>query len=397
MPYPIVDGGSYSIYHTALGLISQGADLKVFAINTPKNWVDVNNIPDDYKKKTRFEFSVVDTRLNLLKAFFNLFTSTSYFIGRFVSDQCNSDLKRILSNEEFDIIHLEHIYMCLYLDTIRKYSKAKVILRPQNIEHGIWERVIKNTSNPFKKIFLFIATKRLKKFEITTVKKVDGIIAISPDEAKTLMMDAPGTPVINIPPGFDFTTIPSGDHEQKLWDDPVFYHLGSMDWEPNIQGLRWFIIEVIPCIIQDYPEFNFRIAGKKMPQWFYQQRNRNLIVDGEIENPLIYHQDKNVLIIPLLSGGGIRVKIIEGMALGKTIISTSIGAEGIPYTDGKNILIADTKEDFIRQINKCRNSPELCREIGMNARMLAKEHFDRNILAQAMVAFYFNRNATTWP
>jgi glycosyltransferase involved in cell wall biosynthesis len=388
MPYPLHDGGAFSIYNTALGLISQKAELKLLAINTPKNLVDVNCVPAGFREMTRFESSRVDTRFNPLRAFLNLFSNQSYFVERFFSKQFNTDLIRILTGEEFDIIQLEHIYMCLYLDTIRKYSKAKVMLRPQNVENKVWKRFLARPANPVKKYYLLIAANRLRKFEMEMAEKVDGIIAISGDDAGTFHAYAPETPLVTVPIGFDFSSIPACNTQKQYDNSPVFYHLGSMDWLPNVQGMKWFIQEVIPQIIIEYPGFLFHIAGKRMPDWFFKRQGRNLVVDREVKESFIYQQDKSVMIVPLLSGGGLRAKIIEGMALGKTIISTSIGAEGIPYTDQENILIADTKEDFAIQVMKCRNSANFCRKIGENARKLALENYDCRITGKSMMQFY---------
>jgi glycosyltransferase involved in cell wall biosynthesis len=392
MPFPLFDGGAHSIYHTTLGLIYQKADIKVLALNTPKNRVETNCIPNDFREKTGFEFSVVDTRINPFKAFINLFTDRSYFVERFFSKEFNSHLIKILTEEEYDIVQLEHLYMCLYIDTIRKYSKAKVILRPQNVENKVWKRFLNNKINPVSKTYLRIATNRLIKFEKDMANKVDGIIAISSVDANSFRSYAPKIPLINIPMGFDFNKIRTYDFKKQFNNFPVFYHLGSMDWLPNVQGIKWFIEEVIPFVKEEYPDFIFRIAGKKMPEWFHKRQDKNLIVEGEIRDSLKYHEDKAIMIVPLLSGGGIRIKIIEGMALGKTIISTSIGAEGIPYTDQENILIANTKEDFAIQISKCLHSIEFCREIGRKAQILATKNYDCNKTAKSMIRFYKSLN-----
>lgn len=388
MPFPLHDGGAHSIYHTALGLIYQKADLTILAINTPKSWVDEKDIPADFKEKTRFSVSTVDTRFKLYKAFFNLFTARSYFVERFYSEQFNTRLTDILKNEKFDIIQLEHTYLCLYLKTIRKYSVAGVILRPQNVEHKVWQRILSNKLNPFKKLYLRIATIRLKKFEIAMAANVDGIIAISPEDTDSFSKFAPETPVIFVPAGFNFSPAVEYDYDKQYSTFPVFYSLGSMDWLPNILGIKWFIEEVIPEVIVEYPDFVFRIAGKRMPGWISGLQSPHLIIDGEIEDALKYHEDKSVMIVPLFAGGGIRIKIIEGMALGKTIISTTIGAEGIPYRDGENILISDTRETFVSQIKKCMNSVELCRKISSQARILAAENFNYTCNAEKMIHFY---------
>lgn len=392
IPYPLHDGGAYSLYNNAIGLINVGVDVKVLAINTPRNWIDINEIPDDFKKKARFECSIVNTRINPIKAFVNLLSGRSYFVERFWSESWNSKLIQVLKDEEFDIIQLEHVYICLYVKTIRKYSNAKVILRPQNVENEVWSRLLKGSINPLKKIFLRIATNRLRKFEIQVAQEVDGIIAISGKDAETFRAYAPKTALVIVPIGFDFSKINSYNTNKQFENFPVFYHLGSMDWFPNFQGIKWFIEEVIPYVKNEYPEFVFRIAGKKMPQWFLKQQGNNLIVDREVKESLIYHGNKAVMIVPLLSGSGLRAKIVEGMALGKTIISTAIGAEGIPYTDQENILIANTKEDFAIQIKKCRDSKEFCQKIGRNAQLLAIENYDCNKTAISIMGFYQKLN-----
>jgi glycosyltransferase involved in cell wall biosynthesis len=125
-----------------------------------------------------------------------------------------------------------------------------------------------------------------------------------------------------------------------------------------------------------------------MPEWFYRRQDASLVVDGQVEDSMDYQSDKAILIVPLLSGGGLRVKIIEGMALGKTIISTTVGARGIVYKDGENLLIADSKEAFAVQIGKCFGSKAFCREIGSGAAQLARREYDCTSTARRMVSYF---------
>jgi glycosyltransferase involved in cell wall biosynthesis len=113
-----------------------------------------------------------------------------------------------------------------------------------------------------------------------------------------------------------------------------------------------------------------------------------LIADGEVSDTIQYIRDKHVMVVPLISGGGIRVKIIEAMAAGKAVISTTIGAEGIPYTHGVNILIADTREEFARHVGNCMASRDYCNRIGAEAGRLAREHYDLTSVSRRSDAFY---------
>ena len=130
-------------------------------------------------------------------------------------------------------------------------------------------------------------------------------------------------------------------------DIPELFHIGSMNWLPNIEGIEWFIENVWPLIIEQYPSITFTIAGRNIPNQFYAKNIKNFKVEGEVPDAKQFMLSKDIMIVPLLSGSGIRIKIIEGMALGKTIITTSIGAEGLDINDGVNILIANTPQEFL--------------------------------------------------
>ncbi len=388
MPFPLHDGGAFSIYHSALGLLSKHVNIKILSIDTNRNQQLQDDDFSDFISRSRLESVKVDTRIRPLPACLNLFMNQSYFVKRFYSEAYQSALTRILVTESFDIVQLEHSYMGLYIETIRKYSEARIILRPQNFESQVWRRLMKGKMNLLKKWYIGIATRRLERFEARMTAEVDGIIAISAFDEKSFSKCAPDTPVINVPVGLELSNFRFPPFQEMPDGQLSFYHLGSMDWAPNIEGVRWFVEEVIPYIIKDYPGFRFYIAGKNMPSWLCKRRNLNLIVEGEIDDPVAFHLKHSVMVVPLLSGGGIRVKIIEGMALGKTIITTTIGAEGIPYTNLKNILIADTKQDFAEQIKRCTASPDFCRYVGEQARKLAETYFNCNSNAQKMIQFY---------
>lgn len=388
MPFPMHDGGAYSIYHSSLALLSQGADVKILAINTPKSWVKAETIPAEFREKTKFEFVKVDTRIKAIPAIINLLSSRSYFSERYYSAKYALRLSQLLQEEQYDVIQLEHLYMGVYLNTIRKYSSARVVLRAQNVEHLLWNSIIANEIDPYKTWYLKIANNRLTQFEREIAGKVDGIMAISDQDSKVFREIAPGKPNTSIPAGVDFTKLENSEPEKQYVNYPTFYHLGSMDWIPNQQGIRWFLEDVFPVIKYRFPEFTLHLAGKKMPEWVKEMKLDGVIVDGEVADAKQYQSDKAILIVPLLSGGGIRIKIIEAMAMGKTVISTRVGAEGIPCQDDLNILIADTAEEFLKKVQKCIESEEIGRGIGRYARKLALSFYDDKNLGEKMLAFY---------
>lgn len=388
MPNPPIDGGAQVMHFTTQGLLANGINVKTLAINPTRNLISLDLLSADYIANTRFECVTVDTTIKPLHFFSNLFRSESYFIERFISVDLEAKLKDLLQAESFDIIQLEHLYLCKYINTLKRYSDAKIILRPQNVEYIIWERYIKNVRNPFKKAFLKIATKRLKNYEQTVVADLDGIIALTKEDADLFKSFSNKTPIIIVPMGYDYETIKKYDFNKQFNQKPIIYHLGSMDWMPNIEAVQWFIKFVIPNLEKQQFSGKIIIAGRKMPSWVFEYKSKILDIIDEVNNPLEFQEDKQIMIVPLWSGSGIRAKIIEGLALGKTIISTSIGAQGIDYENGKNILIADTPSCFANQIIKCVNSTELCKTISRNARDLSAQNYHYQKTAKNMICFY---------
>jgi glycosyltransferase involved in cell wall biosynthesis len=190
------------------------------------------------------------------------------------------------------------------------------------------------------------------------------------------------------PSGIDFETT-AADWAQI--DFPSIFHIGSLDWFPNQEGLMWFIGNCWEKLYHMYPGLRFYIAGKKAPGWLIARfRQPNVVFIGEVENAFEFMKSKAIMVVPLLSGSGMRVKIVEGMALGKTVVTTSIGAEGIQVTDGHNILIADHSEDFVRAIEMLIENRQESERIGINAKQFIRENYDNMAITTDLADFYLN-------
>ncbi len=160
---------------------------------------------------------------------------------------------------------------------------------------------------------------------------------------------------------------------------------------PNVQGIEWFLKEIWPGIHTQFPELKFYIAGRNMPEWLKKLGKVGIIAIGEVSNAIDFINSKSIMVVPLLSGSGMRIKIIEGMALGKTIVSTSIGAEGIEYEDNVNILIADQPDEFVKAIIKCVKNPEFASRIGNYAQKFAHKEYSNTSLVNNLVGYYHQK------
>lgn len=384
-PRPAKDGGCIAMNNITEGLLGAGHEVKILTIHTHKHDFEIDQIEQEYLNKTQFESVFVDTRINLVDAFSNLITQDSYNVSRFFSADFDMKLQHVLSVDSFDVVLLESLFMTPYLDTIRRSGESLVVLRSHNLEYVIWERVARGSRNPAKKSYLRLLAKQLKKYELNVFKSVDGIVAISSvDEKKYRQLGYTG-PITTVPFSIDTKTF---KYSPNVKPELSLFHLGSMDWTPNIEGVVWFLNNVWPEVQKEKLNIRLYLAGREMPQEIYDRQDPNVIVVGEVSDAHNFMSQHGIMIVPLLSAGGIRVKIIEGMALGKTIISTTIGAEGIEYKNGQEIFIADQPQEFVQAIKELTQRPELMVSIGKNARKLVYEQFDNSVLTKKLLDFF---------
>ena len=384
-PLPAIDGGCIAMNNITQGLLNAGHEVKIISIVTYKHPYEPEKFPEGYEEKTGFEPVFVDTKVNLVDAFSNLVTSDSYNISRFFSADFDMRLLKVLEKEEFDVIHLESLFMTPYIATCRRKSKAKVIVRSHNLEYMIWERMARVTKNIAKQMYLNHLAKQLKKYEVNVFSQIDGIAAITDEDAEKYRNLGADIPIVTIPFGIDLENYPINIEEAE---HPALFHLGSMDWMPNKEGVEWMLDNVWPSIIAQQPKLKLFLAGRNMSPQLQQLEVENVEIVGEVSSAQEFISSKSIMLVPLLSAGGMRVKIIEGMAMGKAIISTKTGAEGIDYDNLKNIMIANNADEFAFMINKVVKDSSLYKEIGKNARELVERKYDNKLITQNLVNFY---------
>lgn len=386
VPWPPNGGGAIATLNMTRAYYELGHELHLLCLNTRKLYVDPATLPALFSEIASFKAVNINTDVTAPGALLNLlFSRKSYNISRFYSRAFEKELIALLQAKEFDIIQLEGLHIGLYIPVIRRYSKAKIALRAHNLEYLIWERLAETEHNPIKRYYLDILAKRLVNFEIKAVKSVDLIVPMTQVDAETFTEMAPQTALFVSPVGLNLDEYVI-DKSKKEW--PGIFHLGALNWMPNVQAIEWYLKEIWPGLHKQFPKLRFYIAGRDMPAWLSKLEAVGVEAIGEVPSAVAFMNSKSIMVVPLLSGSGMRIKIIEGMALGKTIVSTSIGAEGIAYEDGKNIFIADEPEDFINAIKKCINNPEFASKIGKNARLLAETEFDNLVLVKKLIGFY---------
>ena len=383
-PFPAVDGGAIAMNNVTHGLINKGCTVNVLTVTTQKH--KISTLPKSYIDKTKFQSVFIDTTIKAKDAFFNLFSKKSYNVERFISDDFSKKLTEILKEEEiFDFIIIESLFVTPYIETIKKHTKAKIILRAHNVEHEIWERISANTTNIVKKKYIDLLAKRMKNYEISIFNKLDAICAMTNVDVESFKELGFKKNIASIPTGYILEELKI---VEKPVDDFSVFHLASMDWLPNTEGVDWFIKNVWSIVNKTVPKAHLFLAGREMPQSYYELNNKSITTIGPVKSAKEFFLSKHIMVVPILSGSGMRIKIIEGMAIGKVIIATTIGAEGINCTNNKNILIADSPKAFSAAIIKCLNDKSFCEEISKNAKALIIEQYSNESISSKMMEFF---------
>lgn len=386
LPYPPKDGGAIGTLNIALGLASCGNEISMLTFNTSKHFFNIKDLPEDLLKAIRIYTVEADNRIKPFAALLNfLFSNEPYISERYKNKEFTSRLIEILNRETFDLVQLEGPYLASYVPFIRKYSDAVISLRAHNIEHEIWERRARNEKNPFKRIYFYSLAKRINLLERKLLFKVDSLVPVSERDSEKLAAIHPWLPQIVIPAGIDFSSyLPS-----PLSSNLTAFFIGALDWGPNIEGIHWFVEKVWPGLQHSVPQINMHIAGRNPSEEIKILLEKNGIhFHGEVEDAKHFMTSYDIMVLPLLSGSGIRIKLIEALALGRAVISTSIGAEGLNLENGKHLLIEDEPDAFAKGLINLLSSGKKASALANSGLKHVMKNFNIFDITSKLTEFY---------
>ena len=388
VPYPPTDGGAIAMYDVVAGLAAAGHHVTVLALNTPKHRQPADALAH-LGPNVRLVTVEVDTRLKPRRALRNLlFGALPYNVERFVSRAVAARLTELLRTEAIDVVQVEGTFVAWYVDAIRRAAPGgPVVLRAHNVEHIIWQMLADRQPNPLKACYLRYLARGVEAFERRCLPRFDAVAAITePDQQRLLALGCP-EPVVFIPAGANLQRL---ERQEAISPEPYsLFMLASFDWLPNQEGLDWFLGQVWPRVRAQHPALTLHLAGKNMPAHIQQLHGRdNIVVHGFVDSAAAFMQRYGLMLVPLLSGGGMRVKIIEGLALGKCILSTRLGAEGISVRAGHDILLADAADDWVAQLGRYARGELPVARIGAEAAATAARHYDNRQVVGQFVALY---------
>jgi glycosyltransferase involved in cell wall biosynthesis len=383
VPFPLKDGGSLAMFAMIKGWHNAGRPVHLLAMNTKKHHIKQADLPELFGQIASFEMVPMDTQIKVLPTLSNfIFSKKPQHAQRFYAQHFEQKIIEKIQQIQPEIIQLESIYLQEYAPAIRQHSKALLMQRLHNIEAEIWYRLAEESSGLLKKWYLNNLAKRIEQYEEMVWQDADALIAISSNDEHTISRSRCTTPICIIPFGIDMDSIALVESINLK-----AYHLGAMDWQPNIEAMEWMRDEIAPTIHQKTPDFQFQFAGRKMPEWFTNERNTFFSCSGEVEDARNFIQDKGILIVPLRSGSGIRIKTLEAMAEGKLVISTSVGIQGIEAQDKIHFLQADAPQEFAAAIEWVFAHKEEAMHIAQNAQNLIKGQYNQKMLQTRLIHF----------
>lgn len=291
----------------------------------------------------------------------------------------------LTSSIDFDVIQIEHSYMAPYLNALPSDASCKRILVFRNVVFDQYDRIFRVDWRPIKKLRALIFSAMMRRWEPTYAQCFDRCIALSNADRSLLLEANPNLKIDIVPNGTD-TQFHQPLALPKNLSSLLF--VGSMSYTANVDAVIYFCQDILPLIREKVNHVDVWIVGKDPLPEVKRLNGNGIRVTGRVEDVVPYYQQSTISVVPLRAGSGTRLKILEAMALGRPVVSTSLGCEGLDVEDGKHLLIADTPEQFAESTARLLNDQDLYQQVRSNARELVENYYDWDVIARKLVDIY---------
>ncbi len=390
IPYP-PQGGSLQRNYNLLREASKSNEIHLLAFTQRKLLPDERKLNEsietlkEYSKylkvfKIPTDYSEIKWYMLL---FLNLFSFTPYSVWRFRSKAMRGEIRKQLEGNHFDIIQIDTIALAQYADLAPDLPK---ILVHQNVESGLLLRRSLNERNPIVRLYLFLQGHKLRNYERKVARKFDANVTVSEIDEREFRELVSGSEFEVVSNGTDveYFTPKSMAGSEKL----VF--TGGMTWYPNKDAMLYFCGEVYPLIKKRMPDVEMDVVGSSPPHRLQKiaEEDSSIKLHGHVDDVREYIHRAAVYVVPVRVGGGTRLKILDALACGKAVVSTSVGCEGLEVTPGENILIGDSSLEFSNQVVNLLKDERLRTKLGANGRKLVVEKYSWGRIGQIQNSIY---------
>ncbi len=373
LPYPPHSGGSLRAYHLLKGM-SKNHQIDLFSFIRREEQLQYLPELEKYCRRIEtFKRPYVWSPRNILRAGFSTLPFAS--VGYYFRD-AKLKIQQMLEEEKYDLVHFITYYPAVYL-SFAKNLGFKTLMGNDNIEYRVYQRYAEQQKFPPLKWLLSIDIFKMRKFEEKLWKLADINIALSEGGAdavsKVTGKECPVVP--NAVDTESFSQIKKKPHEGL-----VCLFVGDFTYRPNQDAVRWLVDEIISKSKKSFPSeiqnSKLLLVGRNPTNYIKNLASENIIVDGGVEDIRDAYARADIFLAPIRIGSGTRLKILEAMAAGLPIVSTTVGAEGLDVKDGENILLADEPQDFAQKISTLLKNPALRDKIGSAGKALVRQKYD---------------------
>ena len=298
---------------------------------------------------------------------------------------------RVAGSQSFDLVHADQLNMAQYALRVKG---ARRLLDAHNALWLLYARLAATTRNPAIRWLFRRDARLLQRYEGEMCRRFDSVLTVTDIDRHALLQAVKATG--HGQNGTDPRVIPIAVDTEELHfrrrsrSANHILHIGTMFWPPNVDGIRWFVDTVLPLVRRERPDVEFDVLGANPPAEMlaWNTNGRGVRVAGYVDDPSPYLASAGVFVVPLLAGGGMRVKILTAMAQGLPVVTTTVGCEGIDVVPGQHLLVADTPQEFAAATLRLLAQPKLAEDLGLNGRKLVEQHYSLSQLAVELEAAY---------
>jgi polysaccharide biosynthesis protein PslH len=382
VPWPTDDGWKLRTFNIIKGLSQQGLEIHLIAFGSG------NATDQQYNDLRVFTNRLEVVPRNKSYAFMDLMkglvTSMPFSVLNYFQTNFKNRIVALCKEENYDMLLVEDIVMAEYAKSIAIPVR---FLDMHNIESNLLRRYAESEKNLLRKIYAYITSRKLEKYETETAQIFNGIFVCSDNDQKLLMELGVRVPVVAVSNGIDPSLFKEPPRKIE-YGEIVF--VGSMDYHANISGVMYFVKEIFPLILARIPDAKFSIVGKNPGDEIFSLASKNIRVTGKVDDVRPFLSQASLVIVPLIVGGGTRLKILEAMAMAKAVVSTSLGCEGINANNGETIWLEDTPESFASRVVSLLMNYEEAEIMGKKAREFVIQNYDWNNTTGKIVETYYN-------
>lgn len=301
------------------------------------------------------------------------------------SEELVHNIRHLASTVDFDVVQIVHSHMALYLETLPPDTRCKRILMFQNIAFDQFGRIFRVERRPVIKMRALIHSLMMHRWEPRYAERFDRCITVSEVDRHLLTTANPHLQVDVIPSGVDTQAYQPLPQEGT---SPTLLFVGKMSYPPCADAVLYFYREIFPLVRRMIGDVEMWIVGREPPPEVRRLSGDGVHVTGWVDDVVPYYSQSTVCVVPLRAGGGTRLKILEAMALGRPVVSTSIGCEGLDVIDGQHLLIADSPEQFAEKTVRLLKDRALYRHVTTHARQLVVDRYDWDMIAGQLMQIY---------